>query len=107
MGDQIARRHALGGKRVVQLEGGKVVPERPVPFQFPLVDQDTHRHGGEGLGGRADGEDRFRGDWEAFLSVAQAETFREDNFSIFYNGNTQTRYFPLIHRLCDKVVETI
>ncbi len=91
---------------IVKLEGGKVVPKWPVPFQFPLVDQDAHRQGGERFGGRADGKERFRRDLEVLLRVTPTEPLREDDFTVLYNGDRQPRHFPVFHRLDDKIVET-
>ena len=65
MAEQVPGRHLLRGEIVLERERGQISLDPLVPIQLSLVHHDPHGRGREGLGRRADGEDRPRGDREA------------------------------------------
>ena len=66
---QVNDGQAAGYEGIVQPDAGHVVPQRPVPFQEPLINEGADGRRGERLGREPDGEQRVLGNWQAGFPV--------------------------------------
>ncbi len=99
VGEQVEHRHPFAGQGVLHSEIGKVGPHRYVPVEEPVVHEEADESSGEGLGGRADGEDRVGADRDLAGGVGRAETRGEHSFPSVDQAERQTGDGRLVSRL--------
>ena len=107
MGDQVARRHLLGGNRVVHLEGWHVLADGLVAIQLTLVHKYPHRCGRKGLGAGTDGKCGVFGHRQATANVLQAMPFGIDGSPVLDDADRQAGHVPALHGSGDEPIESL